>query len=195
MKTYILGINNPAQMRQSGISAWPSSLAALAFLTLLMGVLTQVGCVGATTAKSTSPTRTASSTSSNPVSAAAPSITAQPASQTVTAGQAATFSVAAASTTPLSYQWMRNGVAITGAVLASYTTNATATSDTGTPYSVIVNSPNGTVTSAPALLTVTVGPVAPSISVQPVNVSIIAGQSATFIVAAGGTTPLSYLWQ
>ena len=103
--------------------------------------------------------------------------------------------MAAVSTTPLSYQWMRNGVAITGAVLASYTTNATATSDSGTPYSVIINSTNGTVTSAPALLTVTVGPVAPSISVQPVNVSIIAGQSATFIVAAGGTTPLSYLWQ
>ncbi len=103
--------------------------------------------------------------------------------------------MAAASATPLSYQWMRNGVAITGAVLASYTTNATATSDNGTPYSVIINSTNGTVTSAPALLTVTVGPVAPSISVQPVNVSIIAGQSATFIVAAGGTTPLSYLWQ
>src|SRR5258705_5968069 len=56
--------------------------------------------------------------------AGAPSITAQPASQTVTAGQTATFSVAATGTAPLSYQWNKNNVAISGANSCSYTTAA-----------------------------------------------------------------------
>ena len=49
----------------------------------------------------------------------APAITTQPASQTVTAGQTASFSVAATGTAPLSYQWRKNGVAISGATLSS----------------------------------------------------------------------------
>src|SRR5207248_9073649 len=40
--------------------------------------------------------------------AVAPSITMQPLSQTVTAGQPASFSVTAAGTAPLSYQWNKN---------------------------------------------------------------------------------------
>ncbi len=48
-------------------------------------------------------------------SAVAPTITTQPASQTVTAGQTATFNVAATGTAPLSYQWKKNGTAISGA--------------------------------------------------------------------------------
>ncbi|MDP2876217.1 MAG: immunoglobulin domain-containing protein [Holophaga sp.] len=38
-------------------------------------------------------------------------------------------------------------------------------------------------------------PVAPSISTHPQNQSVIAGQTATFTVTAGGTTPLSYQWK
>src|SRR5258708_1234909 len=54
-----------------------------------------------------------SNTATLTVSAAAvaPSITTQPASQTVTAGQTAAFTVAATGTTPLSYQWNKNGTA------------------------------------------------------------------------------------
>src|SRR4029077_388089 len=50
----------------------------------------------------------------------APTITAQPANQTVTVGQAATFSVVASGTAPLSYQWQKNGADISGATSASY---------------------------------------------------------------------------
>ncbi len=57
----------------------------------------------------------------------APSITTQPASQTVTAGQTATFSVTATGTAPLSYQWQKNGAAISGATSSSYTTPAETT--------------------------------------------------------------------
>ncbi len=38
-------------------------------------------------------------------------------------------------------------------------------------------------------------PVAPAISLQPASVTVTAGQSATFSVAATGTAPLSYQWQ
>src|SRR4029077_18675598 len=41
----------------------------------------------------------------------------------------------------------------------------------------------------------TSSPVAPTISTQPASVKIIAGQSATFNVAATGTAPLSYQWR
>ncbi len=44
----------------------------------------------------------------------APTITTQPLSQSVTAGAAATFTVVAAGTAPLSYQWSKNGATIGG---------------------------------------------------------------------------------
>ena len=37
--------------------------------------------------------------------------------------------------------------------------------------------------------------VAPSISSQPANVTVAAGQSASFSVTASGTAPLQYQWQ
>jgi len=54
--------------------------------------------------------------------AVAPTITAPPANQTVTSGQTASFTVLAAGTAPLSYQWQKNSVNIAGATAASYTT-------------------------------------------------------------------------
>src|SRR5205823_4632831 len=70
--------------------------------------------------------------------AVAPSITTQPANQTVTAGQTATFSVAASGTAPLTYQWQKNSVGITGATSASYTTPTTTTADSGSAFRCVV---------------------------------------------------------
>ena len=84
----------------------------------------------------------------------APSITSQPASQTVTAGQAASFSVAATGTAPLSYQWRKNSVAIGGATSSSYTTPATTTSDNGAQFAVVVSNTVGSATSSAITLTV-----------------------------------------
>ncbi len=128
--------------------------------------------------------------------ATAPSITTQPASQTVTAGQTASFSVVAAGTTPLSYQWRKGGVNIAGATSSSYTTPATTTADNGALFSVVVS--NGTApnaTSNNATLTVNAATVAPSITTQPANRTVTAGQTASFSVVASGTTPLSYQWR
>ncbi len=125
----------------------------------------------------------------------APTITTQPVNQTVTAGQTATFTVVAGGTAPLSYQWQKNGANIAGATGTSYTTPATATTDSGSTYRVVVTNTAGTVTSAAATLTVTAATVAPTVTTQPVNQTVTAGQTATFTVVAGGTAPLSYQWQ
>src|SRR2546426_994151 len=126
--------------------------------------------------------------------AVAPTITTAPANQTVTAGQTATFTVVAAGTAPLSYQWQKNGVNIAGATSASYTTPATTISDSGSTFRVVVTNTAGTVTSSAATLTVNPAPVAPTILTQPSSQTVTAGQTASFTVAATGTAPLSYQW-
>ncbi|HLJ22964.1 MAG TPA: choice-of-anchor D domain-containing protein [Candidatus Acidoferrales bacterium] len=82
----------------------------------------------------------------------APAITTQPASQTILSGNTATFSVAATGTGPLTYQWSKGGVVISGATAASYTTPAETT---GAQFSVTVSNSAGSVTSNAATLTVT----------------------------------------
>jgi Immunoglobulin domain/PQQ enzyme repeat len=83
-----------------------------------------------------------------------PTIQTQPSNQTVTVGQTATFSVTAAGSMPLSYQWQKGTSAISGATSASYTTPATTLADSGSGYSVVVSNSAGTVTSNSAKLTV-----------------------------------------
>ena len=124
----------------------------------------------------------------------APTISTQPVNQAVTAGQAATFTVAAAGTAPLSYQWQKNGVNLAGATLASYTAPATTTSDNGASFDVVVSNTAGSVTSSAATLTVTAATVAPSITGQPASQTVTTGQTASFSVTATGTAPLNYQW-
>ena len=121
-------------------------------------------------------------------------ITAQPESQSVKVGQAANFSVTATGSGTITYQWKKNGAAITGATAASYTTPATTNSDNGSTFAVVVTDGSGSVTSGNATLTVTATAVAPSITAQPANATVAAGQAATFSVTATGTSPLSYQW-
>jgi PQQ-like domain len=88
------------------------------------------------------------------MSATAPSISTQPANVSIVSGNTATFTVMAAGTMPLSYQWQKNGTAINGATGASYTTPAESTADTGTAFAVVVMNGGGSTTSASATLTV-----------------------------------------
>ncbi|MDQ2834358.1 MAG: immunoglobulin domain-containing protein [Acidobacteriota bacterium] len=120
-----------------------------------------------------------------------PSIIHQPVSQTVTVGQTATFTVTAAGTDPLTYQWFKNGVPVGGSTSSSYTTPPAASGDTGSIYTVVVTNPAGTVTSVPVTLTVTSAPI---IVTPPANQTVNAGQTASFSVTATGTGPLTYQW-
>jgi Bacterial Ig-like domain (group 2)/Immunoglobulin domain len=83
----------------------------------------------------------------------APTITAHPQPVTVTAGQTATFTVTASGTTPLAYQWRRDGANV-GTNSTSYTTAATTVSDNGARFSVMVSNSAGQATSNDAVLTV-----------------------------------------
>jgi hypothetical protein len=83
-----------------------------------------------------------------------PSISTQPANQTVTVGLTATFSVVAAGTAPLTYQWQKNNADISGANSAKYTTPPTVSGDSGATFRVKVTNPLTTITSNPATLTV-----------------------------------------
>lgn len=125
--------------------------------------------------------------------------TGQPQNTTVTAGQTASFTVLASGTGPLTYQWRRNGVNVACAAEANcptYTTPATTTGDNGAAYSVVVSNSVNSVASGTATLTVTSTTAAPTISAagQPQSVTVIAGQTATFVVTATGTG-LSHQWR
>src|SRR5258707_14991850 len=138
----------------------------LVLLVLLLAIA-NFGCSG----------RVAATLTANAASVA-PSITTQPTSQTVAVGQTASFSVSATGTAPLSYQWNKNGTAISGATSFSYTTPATASSDNGAQFTVVVSNTAGSVTSSPATLTVNPAPVAaPSITTQPASQTVTAGQA------------------
>jgi hypothetical protein len=126
-------------------------------------------------------------------SSMAPSITTQPVSQSVTAGQMATFSVTTGST-PLTYQWMKNGVSISGANSSNYSTPVTTITDNGAQFTVSVSNASGTASSNSALLTVNAPIIAPAITLQPLAQSVTAGQAATFSVATTGTAPMTYQW-
>ncbi len=125
-----------------------------------------------------------------------PTISTQPASVTVTAPGTATFTVAASGNGPLTYQWTKNGVNISGATSSSYTTPATTAGDNGELFAVLVGDSSGSVTSSNATLTVsTNGGGGPTITNQPASVSVTAPNTATFSVAAsGGTGALTYQW-
>ncbi len=85
---------------------------------------------------------------------APPVIGGQPASQTVPAGTNVTFSVSAAGSAPLGYQWQLNSNNLAGATNATLTLTNVQAVNAGN-YLVIVSNPGGSITSSNALLTVT----------------------------------------
>jgi len=97
--------------------------------------------------------------------AIAPYINTQPANQTVSVGQPATFTVGAAGTPSLTYQWQKNGADIPGATSSSYTTPTTTSADSGAMFRVVITNSAGSVTSNSATLTVSTGPVASTVDV------------------------------
>jgi len=88
-----------------------------------------------------------------------PAILTQPASVTVKNGSTAFFSVAAGSGSALTYQWQRNGVALTDSErITGSASNVLSIADAddpdGTSYSVVLSNTAGMVTSAVAVLAV-----------------------------------------
>ncbi|MBL8877917.1 MAG: immunoglobulin domain-containing protein [Phycisphaerales bacterium] len=117
-------------------------------------------------------------------------ITTHPQPTTVCGGTAVTFTLVATGGAPITYQWQRNGVNISGATGTNYTVLSATPSNAGT-YRCVVTNPCGTVNSNGALLTVIEEAF---VFTPPTNQTACVGGSATFTVVAGGTNP-TYQWR
>jgi alpha-tubulin suppressor-like RCC1 family protein len=119
-----------------------------------------------------------------------PAILDQPAPETIPAGQPVSLLVTAISSLPLTYQWQFNGTDLPGATNDSLLLPAVVPGNGGA-YQVVVSTTGGSITSAPAVLSV-LSP--PTILSEPENTRAVRNDSATFAVGAMGSPPLSYQW-
>ncbi len=117
-------------------------------------------------------------------------ILAHPQSQTVATGSNVTFSVTVGGQGPFTYQWQFNQADIPGATGSSYNILSARTTNAGI-YGVTISSPNGTVSSSNASLTV----LGPAITSHPMSQTVTQGGTATFSVTATGAPPVTYQWE
>ena len=107
------------------------------------------------------------------------------------AGTNVTFTIGAAGTPPLAYQWQFAGTNLIGATNASLSLVNVQPANAGS-YQVIVTNAYGS-TNSSAVLTVTNS--APVILTAPAAKEMVRGGTVTFEVAARGSDPLTYQWQ
>ena len=145
----------------------------------LLALLTQSGCANVASSASQHTSRAKS----------APLVVTQPTSQAIGSGQTATFSATASGTAPLSYQWGKNGAAISGATAASYTTPPETAS---AQFAVVVSNSVGSVTSNTATLTITTTPIA--VTVNPGSLTLAVGGTQSFSGNVSGTSNGAITW-
>jgi len=125
-----------------------------------------------------------------------PLITTQPVSQTNFIGATISFTVAASSLLPFTYQWLKNGTNLTdggnisGSATSTLTVSSISDSDVAS-YSVLLSNADLSVTSASAALVV-VNP--PGFAAQPAGFLLPTGSNADFSVSLTGTAPFHYQW-
>ncbi len=119
-----------------------------------------------------------------------PVITTDPVDQAVCAGTQVTFSVAATGSN-LTYQWRKDGVALSGFTVDSFVIASPAATDAGSYDCIVGGSCSPTRVTTPATLIVNEPPL---ITVQPVHLTNCVGSAATFSISATGTG-LTYQWR
>src|SRR5665213_1978427 len=135
---------------------------------------------------------------------ASPSIKEQPTSQTVTEPSTATFT--AAGSTPEhcaapTVQWSSEApgalsfTPILGAESATYTTPATATTESGTKFEGTFKNAKGETTTDEVTLTVNAALAKPEVSKQPVAATVTAPATASFTAEATGNPAPSVRWE
>jgi hypothetical protein len=126
----------------------------------------------------------------------APDFSIQPTNLAILAGGNAAFSALASGSTPLSYQWLKNGMNLSNGtgIFGVNNTNLTlagVTANSAANYALVASNVFGSVTSSVAVLTVLLPA---TINGTLTNQTIQCGGNAVFAIAASGTPPLNYLW-
>src|SRR5262249_29602919 len=127
----------------------------------------------------------------------APNITLPPQGGIICTGQSLALSVFAQGTLPMTFQWLRDNIAlandarISGAQARDLVINPFAAADAG-DYKVHIVNADGEVFSTP----VTIGSRDPAaFTTSPADVTACIGESALLLVSVTGTTPLTLQWQ
>ena len=146
------------QWRKAGIAITGNTTATTAALTLTNAQAGDVANYDVVITNSVgSVTSAAAPLTVNP---AAPSVTSAPTTQISAPGATATLTVVASGTAPLTYQWRKAGVALTGNTSATSSTLSipgATVADSGS-YDVIITNALGSITSASIALNITVIP-------------------------------------
>jgi len=122
-----------------------------------------------------------------------PAITSSPASVAANQGQSVTFTVAAAAgTAGINYQWFRNGTAITGATLATYTVLDVQAASAGQYYATATNS-LGSAVSGVAALSVNGSPVVSATSGG--RYAVLPGGSLSLALAPSISASATVQWR
>jgi hypothetical protein len=112
----------------------------------------------------------------------------QPAARSFQVGDAVSLTGAATGSTPLQYQWRRNGAPVPGATNSTLAFAAVAAADAGT-YELVATNAYGTASSAPAALTVNRRPQEITFTSPPAYVP--AGGSVTLAARASSGLPVT----
>jgi hypothetical protein len=111
-----------------------------------------------------------------------------PVGQTQCLGTAASFTVAASGSGPLSYQWSKAGVDLPGATNNTLLLPNVSALDAGN-YCVVVSGPCNRVTNCASLTVLT-----PLSATGPAGQTLCPGAAGSFTVAASGSGPVTYQW-
>lgn len=125
--------------------------------------------------------------------AEAPLIYSLPSVQNVEYGGYFSFYPSVSGTTPMTYAWFKDGVAITGATSSSFYKSNLTPADSGL-YTLTVTNVAGTATSDPVVVNVRAA-IAPAISVSSGTVVTPYGQTLSLYPSVYGTSPMTYQWK
>jgi hypothetical protein len=123
---------------------------------------------------------------------AAPVILTQPVDETNYSGTDVSFSVVAIGSSPLYFQWSKQGTGpIAGATSATYKFVTDYAADNGAVYSVSISNAAGSLVSSTATLTVETNML---VEGPPFSITRNVGSHAAFRIAASGAEPITYQW-
>ena len=123
-----------------------------------------------------------------------PVFSTQPTSQIVNVGDTVSFAAAASGTPVPTFQWLKNGGAVSGATGTSYALSSVVLGDAGS-YTLIATNSVGAVSSTTVSLAVNAATTAPVITTQPTSQTVIAGGAVTLTTVASGVPAPTFQWQ